>query len=59
LEEALPDMPDKPVFLRVVGVCILLLLILNIVVNMAYLVISNRVNELAIYVSGIDLADAV
>jgi len=59
LEEALPDIPDKPVFLIVAGVCILLLLILNIVVNVAYLVISNKDNKLAIYISGIDVADVV
>jgi hypothetical protein len=56
---ALPDMPDMPLFLRVNGVYILLLLILNIVVNMAYLVISNRGNKLAVYISGIDMADVV
>jgi len=52
-------MPDKPVFLRVVYAYVLLLLMLNIVVNMAYLVISNRDNKLAIYISGIDVEDVV
>jgi hypothetical protein len=55
----MPDMPDKPVLLRVVCTYVLLLLILNIVVNMAYLVISNRDSKLAAYISGIDLADVV
>jgi len=52
-------MPDKPVFSRVVCAYVLLLLMLNIVVNMAYLVISNRGNKLAIYIYGFDVADVV
>ena len=52
MEEALSDMTDKPVFLRVVGVSKFMLLILNIVVNVSYVVTTYRINASVFFVSG-------
>ena len=56
MEEALPDMTDKPVFLRVSGVSIFMLLILNIVVNVSYVVTTNRINTSVFFLSGTHLS---
>ena len=56
MEEALSDMTDKPVFLRVDSVSIFMLLILNIVVNVSYVVTTNRINTPVFFVSGAHLS---
>ena len=56
MEEALSDMPDKPVFLRIVGISIFMLLILNIVVNVSYVVTTNRIDTSIFFVSGTHLS---
>ena len=56
MEEALPDMTDKPVFLRVVSISIFMLLILNIVADVSYEVTTNRTNISVIFLSGAHLS---